>query len=112
MKVGSYVICINDQFTEEQLSKLSKIPKKGNYYTIREIVEYPEFNRTGVSLEEISNPPIEKSDGAMHEPTFSITRFRELDIPSPFEEAIKNVLLKEFEPAGVEDDGLFREIRN
>jgi hypothetical protein len=59
MKVGSFVECIDDKFSAEQLSKLQSIPKEGDYYTIREIIEYPKYNRTGVRLEEIANPPIE-----------------------------------------------------
>ena len=43
MKVGSYVVCTDDKFSAEQLTKLHTIPKEGNYYTIRDIVEYPEF---------------------------------------------------------------------
>jgi hypothetical protein len=56
MKIGSYVICVDDSFSAEQMSKLSRIPKKDDYYTIRDIVEYPKYNRIGVRLEEISNP--------------------------------------------------------
>jgi hypothetical protein len=59
MKVGSFVMCIDDKFSAEQLSKLNKIPKQDDYYTIRDIVDYPEYGRTGVRLEEIANPPIE-----------------------------------------------------
>jgi len=40
MKVGSYVICVDDNFSAEQMSKLSRIPKKDDYYTIRDVVEY------------------------------------------------------------------------
>ena len=75
MQVGSFVECIDDRFSAEQLKKISRIPKKGDYYTVRDIVEYPEYNRVGIRLEEISNPPIEKSDGTLHEPTFNIFRF-------------------------------------
>jgi len=113
MKVGSFVMCIDDKFSSEQLSKLKSIPKEGNYYTIRDIVDYPSLARTGVRLEEIANPPVEKSDGTMHEPTFNIFRFRELEVPPPFEEDIAAMLDNELiEELVQENDGLLREIRN
>ena len=104
MKIGSFVTCIDDKFSAEQLSKLNKIPKQDEYYTIRDIVDYPEFSRTGVRLEEIANPPIEKSDGVLHEPTFNIMRFRELEIPPGIEEEISEVLDQELELVEIGDD--------
>ena len=95
-------------FYTEQLKKISRIPKKGDYYTVRDIVEYPEYNRVGIRLEEISNPPIEKSDGTLHEPTFNIFRFRELEVPPPIEEEIHNMLEEEFEIINPDDDQIFR----
>tara|TARA_B110000902_G_scaffold259396_1_gene330658 strand:+ start:487 stop:825 length:339 start_codon:yes stop_codon:yes gene_type:complete len=112
MKVGSYVVCTDDKFSAEQLTKLQTIPKEGNYYTIRDIVEYPNLGRAGVRLEEISNPDITLSDGAIHEPTFSIFRFMELEIPPSIEQEISEVLDQEFELVETEDDRLLREIRN
>ena len=76
MKTGSFVECIDDKFSSEQLQQLNKIPKEGNYYTIRDIVDYPKLGRTGVRLEELSNPLVEMN-GGMGEPTFNIFRFRE-----------------------------------
>ena len=108
MQVGSFVVCIEDRFSAEQLKKISSIPKKGNYYTIRDIVEYPEYNRVGLRLEELSNPPIEKSDGTLHEPTFNIFRFRELEVPPPIEEEIHNMLEEEFEIIKPDDDQIFK----
>ena len=96
MKVGSYVICVDDNFSAEQMSKLSRIPKKDDYYTIRDVVEYPKYNRIGVRLEEISNPEIEM-DGKPHEPSFSIKRFRELDVPPSIEAEIENLISTEIE---------------
>jgi hypothetical protein len=113
MRVGSYVICIDGKFSPEQLEILSNIPKEGDYYTIRDIVEYPEMNRIGLRLEEISCNHVERNDGAMHEPTFSIFRFRELDVPPSLEAEIKESLNQEFETIeSDEDDGLFRKIHN
>ena len=97
MKIGSYVECIDDKFSNKQLTKLQTIPKEGNYYTIRAIIEYPNLGRAGVRLEEISNPKIELSNGSVHEPTFSIFRFRELEIPPSIEEEISEVLDQELE---------------
>ena len=96
MKIGTLVICVDDSFSAEQMSKLSRIPKKDDYYTIREIVEYPKYNRIGVRLEEISNPPIEM-EGGMHEATFNIFRFRELDLPPSLEAEIENLISTEVE---------------
>ena len=111
MKVGSFVECIDDKFSAEQLSKLNKIPKEGDYYTIRDIVDYPNLGRTGIRLEEISNPLIEM-DGGMNEPTFNIFRFRELEVPPPFEEELNAVLDNDLELVETEDDELLRKIRN
>ena len=112
MKVGSFVECIDDKFSADQLAKLSKIPKEGDYYTIRDIVDYPDLGRAGARLEEISNPFLE-INGSMHEPTFNIFRFRELEILPPFEEDIAAMLDNELiEELVQDDDGLLRKIRN
>jgi hypothetical protein len=37
---------------------------------------------------------------------FNIFRFRELDVPPPFEEELQEVLDLELEPVEIEDDGL------
>ena len=108
MKIGSFVECIDDRFSAEQLKKISRTPKKGDYYTIRDIVEYPEYNRVSLRLEEISNPPIEKSDGTLHEPTFNIFRFRELEVPPPIEKEIHSMLEEEFEIIKPDDDQIFK----
>jgi len=111
MKIGSFVECVDDKFSADQLKQLNKIPKEGDYYTIRDIVEYPDLGRAGVRLEEISNPPLEIK-GSMHEPTFNIFRFRELEVPPPFEEELSAVLDNDLELVETEDDELFRKIRN
>lgn len=111
MKVGSFVECIDDKFSADQLAKLSKIPKEGDYYTIRDIVDYPDLGRAGVRLEEISNPFLE-INGSMHEPTFNIFRFRELEVPPPFEEELAAVLDNDLELVETEDDRIPRKIRN
>ena len=97
MKVGSYVVCTDDKFSAEQLTKLQTIPKEGDYYTIRNIVEYPNLTL---------------SDGTIHEPTFSIFRFMELEIPPGIEQEISEVLDQELELVETEDDRLLRKIHN
>ena len=112
MKIGSFVECIDDKFSSAQLEKLVKIPKDGNYYTIRDIVDYPDLGRTGVRLEEISNPPVEMQ-GSLDEPTFNIFRFRELEIPPPLELEIREALDNDLSLETIEeDDSLLRRIRN
>jgi len=112
MKAGSFVECIDDKFSSEQLQQLSKIPKESNYYTIRDIVDYPKLGRTGVRLEELSNPLVEMN-GGMGEPTFNIFRFRELEIPPPMELEIREALDNDLGLETIEeDDGLLRRIRN
>ena len=112
MKVGSFVECVDDKFSSDKLKLLSKIPTKGDYYTIREIIDYPKLGRTGVRLEEISNPLIEMN-GGMGEPTFNIFRFRELEIPPPMELEIREALDNDLGLEIIEeDDGLLRRIRN
>jgi len=96
MKVGSFVSCIDGKFTAEQLTKLKRTPIKGDYYTIRGIIDYPQYKRVGVRLEEINNPEIKMVDG-LHEPTFNQERFRELDIPPSLEIEIENLITEEIE---------------
>ena len=48
----------------------------------------------------------------MHEPTFNIFRFRELEVPPPFEEELNAVLDNDLELVETEDDELLRKIRN
>jgi hypothetical protein len=57
MKPGSKVICINDEFSEEALQKLSVLPKKGYEYTIRDIIPDPlGQGPAGITLEGLENP--------------------------------------------------------
>ena len=79
---------------------------------IKEIVDYPNLGRTGVRLEELSNPLVEMN-GGMGEPTFNIFRFRELEIPPPMELEIREALDNDLGLETIEeDDGLLRRIRN
>jgi len=96
MKVGSFVSCIDGKFTAEQLTKLKRTPIKGDYYNIRGIIDYPQYKSVGVRLEEINNPEIDGVSG-LHEPTFSVRRFVELDIPPSLEIEIENLITEEIE---------------
>jgi len=54
---------------------IPNLPRKGEYYMVREIEEYYGTNKVGVRLEEIRNPHIRFSSGAIKEPSFDIDRF-------------------------------------
>jgi hypothetical protein len=80
MKVGSFIECINSSFILEQINLIPNRPIKGEYYTVREIEEVR--GKVGIRLEEIENPLIENISGRIFEPSFDISRFREIeDIP-------------------------------
>jgi len=72
---GSLALCINDTFHPESVKLIPNLPVKGQHYFIREIEEYYGTSRVGVRLEEISNPHIRFSNGAIKEPSFDIERF-------------------------------------
>jgi hypothetical protein len=76
MKVGTLVECINGSFSLNQIRVLKQRPNKGSHYFIRAILEYP--HGVGVLLEELTNPPV-WVDGQLHEPSFAIERFREIE---------------------------------
>ena len=77
MRVGTLVECIDDRFNAEQLEKIPNRPQKGNYYTIREIIELGHL--VGIMLEEVRNPLTAKFKGQNIEPNFNIERFREIE---------------------------------
>lgn len=77
MKTNDIVECINDSFPPECLKYIKNFPKKGNYYTIRKVVEY-NSGKIGLLLEELINPI---APNLNVEPTFNIKRFKVLDIP-------------------------------
>ena len=57
MKPGSTVICINDEFNDEALEKLSVLPKRGYEYTVRDIIPDPLGKLpAGITLEGLENP--------------------------------------------------------
>jgi len=77
MKVGSFVECVNSSFIPEQIHLIPNRPTRGEYYTVREIEEVK--GKVGVRLEEIKNPLIEGVSGRIFEPSFDISRFREIE---------------------------------
>jgi hypothetical protein len=85
MKINDIVECVNDNFPPESFQFINNFPKKKNYYTVREIVEYSS-GKIGLLLEEIINP-ILPNLGV--EPTFNISRFKILDIPGYVTELIE-----------------------
>lgn len=86
MRVGSKVVCINDAMQPHTVETLKKdVPnwiKKGQQYTIRNIVEIVEGTVVGVHLEEVYNMPLLfkfRGSEFLMEPTFQIDRFREVE---------------------------------
>lgn len=90
MDIGDVVTCINSTFHDYTLQITTQLPKKGNEYVIRDIIDYE--GRIGVLLEEITNPPV-KIINNYFEPSFLISRFRKLETPElkEIEEELENV---------------------
>ena len=76
---GSLVKCINDSFHPESIRLIPNRPKKGTHYMVREIEEYYGEGKVGLRLEEIKNPHVRFSTGAIKEPSFDIDRFSSED---------------------------------
>lgn len=80
------IICCNDKFSSELLILYSKYnvitPKKGNFYTIREIVNFVKGEK-GLLLNEIVNDPIPTINSlgfkANMETAWAISRFTTLN---------------------------------
>lgn len=78
IKFGSRVVCINDQFSDEQIALIPNRPVRDNEYTIDEVL----ITRRGkaVTLVEIDNPPLTHPTGlGTFVPSFDINRFRDLE---------------------------------
>jgi hypothetical protein len=90
MKVGSLVECINDVFLHPRAKTIiPNRPIKGRNYFIREIVD-ARNGEVGIYLEEIENP--KPLNGL--EPTFKITRFKEIEgLDMAVEELLEESLL-------------------
>lgn len=79
------VICINSDFTTEQLAFWNEhgvvCPEKDKLYSVRDVIVHINNAGTGILLEEIVNPevPVKTPFGIMfREVTFNINRFRDL----------------------------------
>ena len=78
MKNGNLVVCIDANFTPEQITLIPNRPEKDGCYEIRKILLTR--NGKGVLLYEIENPLLEDAVSKMKfEPSFSMERFRILD---------------------------------
>jgi hypothetical protein len=87
MKINDIVECINDNFPPKSFQYINNFPKKRNYYTIRNIIEYNN-GKVGLLLEELTNPILPNLN---IEPTFNIKRFKILDIPESITKLIEEV---------------------
>lgn len=74
------IICIDDNFTPEQMAEIPNRPIKDKLYTIRDIVK--SANGTGLLLNEIHNPQngwvMRNGMKFTFEPNFNIRRFSDL----------------------------------
>ncbi len=92
MKIGSRVVCINDNFHPETVKRIFYLPKKDMKYHIRDI--FPSQRGIAVHLKEIKNKPIPNDliSDVMFEPSFSSHRFVEIKdyelIDSIYEEVL------------------------
>ncbi|NTS41633.1 hypothetical protein HRG84_12015 [Flavisolibacter sp. BT320] len=78
IKFGSRVICVNDQFSDEQIAMIPNRPVRDQEYTIDEVM----ITRRGkaVTLVEIDNPPLKHPTGlGTFIPSFDINRFKEME---------------------------------
>ncbi len=78
MKFGTRVICLNDDFTDEQKAMIPNRPVKDFHYHIDEIL----VTRRGraVTLVELDNPPLPHPTGlGTFTPSFDINRFAEAE---------------------------------
>ena len=78
IKFGSRVVCINDVFTDDQVSLIPNRPVRDNLYTVDEVM----ITRRGkaITLVEIDNPPLTHPTGlGTFVPSFDINRFAELE---------------------------------
>ena len=81
MKVGSRVVCINDNFHPESKKIILNLPKLNCKYTVRDIIR--RFGKDdGLLLHEIHNPRLPVIIGGEEftfEPNFNIRKFVEVE---------------------------------
>ena len=87
------ILCINDQFSAEQIAAIPNRPVQGKMYTIRDIVK--SGNGIGLLLNEIHNPKsgwiVKDGMKFTFEPNFNINRFSDLENRPLNYEMIKQV---------------------
>ena len=102
MQQGSYVVCINDSNWDPSAFKmLSSLPKKGNIYRIRRVI--PNFDKggteDGVALEGIYGQwniyHTCFNTYIYEEYHFYMSRFKEIDAPELFVEAVLEKIKEE-----------------
>lgn len=88
------IICIDDNFTPEQMAIIPNRPIRDKIYSIRDVVK--SANGIGLLLNEIQNPHNGWTERAgmkfTFEPNFSIRRFASLDGSPVSYEMIKNLI--------------------
>ncbi len=51
--VGQLIICVNDDFPDDAGKLFSRLPRKGEVFTIRQVGVCPVMNALGIRVEEI-----------------------------------------------------------
>jgi hypothetical protein len=73
------IICIDDEFTQEQILHIPNRPVKDKIYTIRDIFYLPS-GEVGIHLHELTNPNLPHPSGlGTFEPNFNSKRFTTLN---------------------------------
>ncbi|MEO1259618.1 MAG: hypothetical protein AAFZ15_12515 [Bacteroidota bacterium] len=87
------ILCINDNFSSEQIAEIPHRPIQGKMYTIRDIIK--SGNGIGLLLNEIHNPKngwiVKDGMKFTFEPNFNINRFSDLENRPLNYEMIKQV---------------------
>ena len=87
------IICIDDNFTPEQMAEIPNRPVKGKIYSIRDIVK--SANGTGLLLNEMHNPHngwvVRNGMKFTFEPNFNIRRFTDLQHLPLQQESLRKV---------------------
>ncbi len=87
------IICINDNFTPEQMATIPNRPIKGKFYSIRDVVK--SANGIGLLLNEIHNPHngwvVRDGTRFTFEPNFNINRFSDIHGDLVTYEMVRNV---------------------
>lgn len=93
------VICVNGTFNPDTLAFYAqwgvRVPQQDGLYTIDELIFHTAVGKKGVRLAELKNPQVPVKTPLLGqirvEPTFCLTRFRELSGEPISEEAIQEM---------------------